>query len=165
MLSAKLAKKINEQMNLELFSALLYQQMSAWASSKSFEGASSFLYAHAKEELEHKQRLFNYLCDTGAMPVITALEAPQHDFKSLEDVFKKTLDQELFISKSINELVGAALEEKDFSSFTFLQWFVTEQHEEEKLFRTILEKLQLIGKDGHGLLVFDKELAQIHAAK
>ena len=91
MLSAKLAKKINEQMNLELFSALLYQQMAAWASAKSFEGASSFLYAHAKEELEHKQRLFNYLCDTGAMPVITAFEAPQHDFKSLEDVFKKTL--------------------------------------------------------------------------
>ena len=78
---------------------------------------------------------------------------------------RRRLDHELFISKSINELVGAALEEKDFSSFTFLQWFVTEQHEEEKLFRTILEKLQLIGKDGHGLLVFDKELAQIHAAK
>lgn len=165
MLTTALAKKINNQMNLELYSALLYQQISAWASAHSLEGTAAFLYAHAKEELEHKQRLFDYLSDTGSMPVIDAVKAPDHNFKSLADVFKKILAHEQFITKSINELVGAALDEKDFASFTFLQWFVNEQHEEEKLFKSILDKIDMIGKDGHGLLILDKELATIHAAK
>lgn len=165
MLTPDVAKKLNHQMNLELYSALLYQQMAAWASAHSFDGAAAFLYAHSKEELEHKQKLFSFMCDAGTMPVIEAVKAPDHQFDSLVDVFKKTLTHELFITKSINEVVDVALTEKDFCTFTFLQWFVSEQHEEEKLFKSIVDKIEMIGKDGHGLLVFDKELATIHAAK
>ncbi|WP_040976357.1 non-heme ferritin [Necropsobacter massiliensis] len=164
MLSANVIKLLNDQMNLEFYSSNLYLQMSAWCEQQGFKGAAQFLSAHAAEEMQHMRKLFTYLNETGALPVIGAINAPPHDFSSLKQVMELTYQHEKLITGKINELVGKTFEEKDFSAFNFLQWYVAEQHEEEKLFSAILDKLNLLGDDGKGLFLVDKDLANLASA-
>ena len=98
---------------------------------------------------------------TGALAVITAIEAPSHEYKSLKEIIELTYKHEKLITSKINELVGKTFEEKDYSAFNFLQWYVAEQHEEEKLFSGILDKLNLLGEDGKGLFLIDKDLGNL----
>lgn len=161
MLKNDMIAKLNDQLNLEFYSANLYLQMSAWCSDKGFEGAAAFLKKHSREEMEHMQRLFNYLSDTGAMPVLGTIEAPPVTFQSLNDVFDKTYLHEQNITCKINELADFALTSKDYSTFNFLQWYVAEQHEEEKLFKTVLDKMKMLEKSSNGLFLIDKDLARM----
>jgi ferritin len=154
-----MVEKLNEQINLEFFSSNLYLQMSAWCEDKGFEGAAEFLRVHAAEEMEHMQRLFTYVSETGALPILGAIEAPKHDFTSLGDVFRETYEHECMITERINKLAHVAFESQDYSTFNFLQWYVAEQHEEEKLFKGILDKLELVGENGQALFFIDKDLA------
>ena len=147
MLSSNVIKLLNDQMNLEFYSSNLYLQMSAWCEQNGFEGAAKFL--------------FTYLNETGALAVITAIEAPAHEYKSLKEIIELTYEHEKLITSKINELVGKTFEEKDYSAFNFLQWYVAEQHEEEKLFSGILDKLNLLGEDGKGLFLIDKDLGNL----
>lgn len=159
MLSKKIINALNEQLNLEFFSSNLYLQMSAWCEKKGFPGAAQFLLAHADEEMQHMRRLFTYLTETGALAVIGKIEAPQSSFDSLKEIFELTYKHEKLVTSKINELVDLTFQEKDFSSFNFLQWYVAEQHEEEKLFSGILDKFNLVGTDGRGLYHIDGDLA------
>ncbi|WMY94697.1 MAG: non-heme ferritin [Arsenophonus sp.] len=161
MLQKEMTKKLNEQLNLEFSSANFYLQMSAWCNYKGFEGASIFLRAHSQEEMSHMERLFNYLNDTGEMPILGHIDAPDKNFLSLKDVFEKTYKHEKKVTNEINILVDFSFKIKDFSTFHFLQWYVAEQHEEEKLFKSILDKFDLFGEDGKSLFLFDKELKRI----
>lgn len=161
MLTNDMTARLNEQLNLEFYSANLYLQMSAWCSDKGFEGAAAFLKSHSREEMEHMQRLFNYLSDTGAMPVLGSIAAPPVAFNSLADVFEQTYEHEQLITRKINELAHAAMTTQDYSTFHFLQWYVAEQHEEEKLFKAVLDKLALVGNSGKGLFFVDKDLAKM----
>ncbi|QPB42566.1 non-heme ferritin [Rodentibacter haemolyticus] len=161
MLSANVVKLLNDQMNLEFYSSNLYLQMSAWCEQQGFEGAAKFLSAHAAEEMAHMRKLFTYLNETGALPIISAIEAPSHVYKSLKEVLELTYEHEKFITNKINELVGKTFEEKDYSAFNFLQWYVAEQHEEEKLFSGILDKLNILGEDGKALFLIDKDLEKL----
>jgi ferritin len=154
-----MVEQLNEQINLEFFSSNLYLQMSAWCEDKGFEGAAEFLRVHAAEEMEHMQRLFTYVSETGALPILGAIEAPKHDFTSLGDVFRETYEHECMITERINKLAHVAFESQDYSTFNFLQWYVAEQHEEEKLFKGILDKLELVGENGQALFFIDKDLA------
>ncbi|AIR62788.1 non-heme ferritin [Cedecea neteri] len=163
MLKTEMIEKLNEQMNLELYSSLLYQQMSAWCSYHSFEGAAAFLRRHAQEEMEHMQRLFAYLNDTGSMPRINAIQSPYLEYASLDELFKATYEHEQLITRQINALAHSAMTSQDYPTFNFLQWYVAEQHEEEKLFKSVLDKLSLVGKSGEGLYFVDKELATLDA--
>ncbi|HGJ5873141.1 MAG TPA: non-heme ferritin [Arsenophonus apicola] len=158
MLQQEMVNKLNKQLNLEFFSANFYLQMSAWCNYKGFEGAAMFLKAHSQEEMGHMQRLFNYLSDTGEMPILGQIDAPTGKFYSIKEVFEKTYLHEQNITHEINALVDLALEIKDYSTFNFLQWYVAEQHEEEKLFKSILDKFELVGEDGKSLFLLDKEL-------
>ncbi|MFJ5407222.1 non-heme ferritin [Pectobacterium punjabense] len=164
MLKKEMIQKLNEQLNLEFYSANLYLQMSAWCGDKGFEGASSFLKTHSQEEMQHMQRLFDYLDDTGSLPVLGAIAAPPIDFDSLADVFKLTYEHEQLITAKINELAHAAMALQDYSTFNFLQWYVAEQHEEEKLFRSILDKLALVKASEGGLFFIDQDLKKMSAA-
>ncbi|MDX6914615.1 non-heme ferritin [Pectobacterium carotovorum] len=164
MLKKEMIQKLNEQLNLEFYSANLYLQMSAWCGDKGFEGASSFLKIHSQEEMQHMQRLFDYLDDTGSLPVLGAIAAPPIDFDSLADVFKQTYEHEQLITAKINELAHAAMALQDYSTFNFLQWYVAEQHEEEKLFRSILDKLALVKASEGGLFFIDQDLKKMSAA-
>lgn len=159
MLKTEMVEKLNEQMNLELYSFLLYQQMSAWCSYHSFEGAAAFLNRHAQEEKGHMQRLFDYLTDTGNLPQIKTVPSPFAEYGSLEELFRATYQHEQLITQKINELAHVAMTSQDYPAFNFLQWYVSEQHEEEKLFKSIMDKLALAGKSGEGLYLIDKELA------
>ncbi|MCS4533260.1 non-heme ferritin [Neisseria montereyensis] len=161
MLSTKIIDHLNDQMNLEFYSSNVYLQMSAWADSHGFEGTAAFLKAHAAEEMQHMQRLFNYLSETGATPQIGTINAPKADYNGLKDVFQTVYEHEKMITQKINELVEATFAEKDYSSFNFLQWYVAEQHEEERLFKSILDKLNLVGDDGKGLYYVDKDLSAL----
>ncbi|MBE5213235.1 non-heme ferritin [Pectobacterium sp. A535-S3-A17] len=164
MLKKEMIQKLNEQLNLEFYSANLYLQMSAWCGDKGFEGASSFLKTHSQEEMQHMQRLFDYLDDTGSLPVLGAIAAPPIDFDSLADVFKLTYEHEQLITAKINELAHEAMAQQDYSTFNFLQWYVAEQHEEEKLFRSILDKLALVKASEGGLFFIDQDLKKMSMA-
>ncbi|MFF0906323.1 non-heme ferritin [Proteus mirabilis] len=161
MLHQDMINKLNEQLNLEFYSANLYLQMSAWCDDKGFDGAAKFLKAHSREEMEHMQRLFDYLSDTGAMPLLGFIEAPPAEFLSLSDLFTKTYEHEKFITAEINKLAHLAMTTQDYSTFNFLQWYVAEQHEEEKLFKSILDKLAMVGDGGKALFLLDKDLSAL----
>ncbi|MEI6897459.1 MAG: non-heme ferritin [Psychromonas sp.] len=161
MLTPMMVEKLNEQINLEFYSSNLYLQMSAWCESSGFEGAALMLRNHATEEMTHMNRLFTYVSETGAVPILGAIEAPPHKFKSLKEIFTETYKHECLITKAINELTHVAFSTHDYSTFNFLQWYVAEQHEEEKLFKGILDKIKLVGEDGKALFWVDKDLAEI----
>ncbi|NMP16911.1 non-heme ferritin [Thalassotalea sp. Y01] len=161
MLKQPMIEQLNEQINMEFYSSNLYLQMSAWCEDAGFEGAAAFMRKHAIEEMQHMNRLFNYVSETGAMPILGAIEAPPHEFGSLVDVFKETYEHECLITERINALAHTAFTTQDYSTFNFLQWFVAEQHEEETLFKSIIDKIELVGADGHALFFVDKDLAEM----
>lgn len=158
MLSETMVDKLNQQIQREMYSSNLYVQMSSWCYHNGLNGCAEFLRKHAEEETDHMQRLFSYVNETGARAVVGEVEAPPSEFDSIEDVFKKTLEHERVITGHINDLASAALEEKDYSTFNFLQWYVAEQHEEEKLFKSIVDKIKVIGTEGVGLFQIDREI-------
>lgn len=164
MLSQKMLNKLNEQVNLEFYSSNLYLQMASWCEAQGMEGCSRFLRCHAQEEMRHMHKLFDYINETGAMAVIGTIKAPPQSFDSVRDVFQKTYDHECEITRKINELADTAFTEKDYSTFNFLQWYVAEQHEEEKVFKSTLDKIDMIGSEGKGLYFIDKEVARLAAA-
>ncbi len=163
MLTEKMIIRLNDQINLEFYSSNLYLQMSAWAANQGLEGAASFLKEHAAEEMQHMQKLFDYVLETGGMPVVGQLDAPKCDYKSIREVFEITLAHEKEITVAINKLVETAFENKDFSTFNFLQWYVAEQHEEENLFQGIIDKMDLLGGDPKNLFFIDREIAKLVA--
>ena len=161
MIKQEMAKELNEQINLEFFSSNLYLQMSAWCEDQGFEGAAEFMRKHALEEMDHMNRLFTYVSETGAMPILGSIDAPPHEFESLADVFQQTYEHECMITERINSLAHKAFVSQDYSTFNFLQWYVAEQHEEETLFKSVLDKINLVGQDGHALFFVDKDLAEM----
>ena len=165
MLSSTMTDRLNTQINLEFYSSNLYLQMAAWCDHKGYSGCAGFLKQHAGEEMLHMQKLFTYVTETGGLPVLGSIDAPPAQFGDLGDVFRKTLEHERFITSKINDLVASAFEEKDFSSFQFLQWYVAEQHEEEALFQSIVDKIQIIGLDGKGIYFLDKEIGKLTAQR
>ncbi len=165
MLNEKLINSLNKQVQLEMFSSNLYLSMSAWCAHKGLHGSAHFLQEHSKEELMHAYKLFDYINETGALAMIGEIPKPSSDYKNLKEVFQKTFDHEISITKSIFDLCSTALELKDFSTFNFLQWYASEQHEEEKLFKDILDKIEIIGIEGRGLFHLDREIANLSKIK
>jgi len=165
MLSEKILRLLNEQIGHEFYSANFYLAMSSWAGAKGLRGSAAFLEKHSDEEMTHMRKLFAYVNDTGAQAVVPELPRPPAEFASIKDVFAKTLEHEVFITAKINGLVDACLQEKDYSTFSFLQWYVAEQHEEERLFRSIVELLDLAGTEGRGLFLVDKEVGKLARPK
>lgn len=165
MLSKAMVKQLNEHVNLEFYSANLYLQMSAWTDLKGLEGCTAFLRAHAQEEMGHMHKLFNYINETGALAVLGGIMAPPSEFNSISELFERTYKHECFITGKINELVAFALQEQDFSTFNFLQWYVAEQHEEEYLFQQLLDKIKIIGEKESGLFFIDRAVAEMSRKK
>ena len=164
MLSQKMLDKLNEQINLEFYSSNLYLQMASWCEAQGLDGCNQFLRRHAQEEMQHMQKLFNYVNETGSMAILGAINAPPHQFESVRDVFQQTYEHECQVTQKINELADTAFTEKDYSTFNFLQWYVSEQHEEEKIFKSTLDKIDMIGMEHKGLYFIDKEIAKLTVA-
>lgn len=161
MLSEHMLDCLNQQINLEFYSSNLYLQMSSWCEFKGLEGCADFLKSHAVEEMEHMNRLFTYVNETGGLARLGQVDAPPFEFESITDVFQQTLDHEKHVTGKINHLARTSRDENDFSTLNFLQWYVAEQHEEERLFRSILDKIEMIGLTGNGLFLIDQEVAKL----
>jgi ferritin len=150
---------LNEQINKEMYSAYLYLSMAAHSSHRGLPGFANWFMVQYNEEMEHAMRIYHYVNDQGGKVTLKKIEKPLSSFKDPMDMFQKTLKHEQFITKSINDLVDLAIREKDHATQIFLQWFVTEQIEEEGNDNDIIAKLKLAGSKGNGLFMIDKELA------
>lgn len=162
MLSKKLEKALNNQIRIEAESSQVYLSMACWAEVKGLEGVAGFMYEHSDEERMHMLKLVKYVNERGGHATITDLKAPKKDFGTFQKMFQELYDHEIFVSNSINELVHITLEEKDYATHNFLQWYVAEQIEEEALARTVLDKINLIGNDKGGLYLFDRDVQLIN---
>jgi ferritin len=158
MLKASIEKALNKQIQVEAESSQIYLSMASWAEKQGFEGVAAFMYAHSDEERFHMLKLMKFVNERGGHAQVSALKAPPLSFGSFKEMFKTLFDHEVKVSQSINDLVEIALSEKDHASHNFLQWYVSEQIEEEALARNILDKINLIGDDKGGFYLFDNDI-------
>ena len=161
MLTKKVEKALNDQIRVEAESSQVYLSMASWAEVKGLEGIAQFMYKHSDEERMHMLKLIKYVNERGGHAIVTDLSAPKTEYGSFQKLFQELYEHEIFVSNQINELVHVTLQEKDYATHNFLQWYVAEQIEEEALARTILDKIKLIGNDKGGLYLFDRDVQQI----
>lgn len=159
MLTTKIQRELNSQVNKEFFSAYLYMSMAAYFQSIDLLGFANWMTVQAKEELIHAEKFYNFIHERNGTVVLEAIEKPRTEWKSPLAAFEGVLEHEIFITNSINNLVNIALEEKDHATNIFLQWFVTEQVEEETNSTEIIKKLKLMKDFPGGVYMLDKELA------
>ncbi len=162
MLKEKVLKALNEQINAEQYSALLYLSMSAWFEDKGFPGFANWMYVQYQEELTHANKIFKYVVERSGKVELKAIEQMPVKFESVLQVVEKTLAHEQHVTELINNLVDVAVEARDHATQSFLQWFVDEQVEEEANVTEILDSLKLIEGEsrGNGLFMLDRELRQ-----
>lgn len=160
MLSKRLEDAINKQINAELWSAYLYLSMSTHFSSKGLPGFANWFEMQFHEEQGHGMKLMNYMVAKGSKVELMPIDKVDTSWDSVLAAFEDTLAHEKVVTGLINELVSIAREEKDFATDNVLQWFVSEQIEEEDSVQTIIDALNLIGNEGHAIYMLDKELGQ-----
>lgn len=155
----KLVKAINEQINKEIYSAYLYLAMVAYFESESLNGCAKWMKIQAKEEMGHAMKFFEFLHDRGQRVELESIAKPDSSFKSVQDVFEKTLEHEQEVTASINNLFKIAQDVKDSAAEVLLHWFIEEQVEEEKSAMEILGKLEYVAdKKSSALLILDQAL-------
>jgi ferritin len=159
MLSKKMVDSVNGQINKEIYSAYLYLAMAASAEASGYKGAAVWLKVQYHEEMVHAMKFYEYVMDQGGGLKLMAIAEPQTKYSSLLEIFEKTLAHEQVVTKSINDLMELAIQEKDHASQALLAWYVTEQVEEEKNATEILQTLKMIGSNTSALYLYDKELA------
>lgn len=158
MLSDKMQDALNDQLNFELYSAYIYYSMAAYLESVDLPGFSHWMRIQVQEELTHVDKFFRFIHERDGRVILKAIDAPGREWKSPIDAFQEAYEHEQIVSGRINKLVDLSLKESDHATNSFLQWFVTEQVEEEATVKSIIQQLKLAGKDGHGLLMLDREL-------
>jgi ferritin len=160
MLSPAMQDAFNEQVKNEFFSSYIYLSMAAWFDDRNLPGMAKWMRVQAREEALHAMKLFDHLLDRNARVKLRAISQPPVDFASPLDVFEQALKHEMAVTASIHNIYAQAVQEKDFASSVFLDWFVREQVEEEKQGALVVEQLKMVGEDRPGLLMLDRELAQ-----
>ncbi|OYQ33158.1 ferritin [Flavobacterium cyanobacteriorum] len=163
MLSEIMQSALNEQIKVEAESSQIYLAMASWAEVKGFEGIATFMFKQSDEERQHMLKLVKYVNQRGGHAVISALEEPRLDYTSFKTLFTQLYRHEVRVSECINILVDISLSEKDYATHNFLQWYVSEQIEEEATARVILDKIDLIGDDKGGLYLFDNDMKNFSA--
>ncbi len=159
MLSKELEQALVTQLNREYHSAYIYIGMSVYCSKEGYNGCSNWFLIQYQEEISHGMKLFRYLEEQDANIELPSIEGVEVEFDSLIDVFEKSLAHEQYMTKSLNELSDMALKSKDHATYNLLQWYVTEQVEEEATVKEIIDNIKLIGDNGYGLYSMDKELS------
>jgi ferritin len=159
MLSKPLQKALNDQIGKEFYSAYVYLSMSAYFQSQNLPGCAHWMRMQYQEEIAHALKLFDYLHDREGTVTLQAIEQPHVKFASALDVFQQALNHEKKVTASINDLYALAHKESDYATQVALQWFVTEQVEEEKNAGGIVEQLKMVGENRVALLMLDRQLA------
>ena len=161
MLSPKVETALNQQIKMEGSSSNFYLSMAVWAEQNGYAGVSEFLYKHSDEERFHMLKLIKYMNERDGNVVIPSFEQPKSDFSRVTELFEELYSHETAGTRSIGELVGVCLDEKDFTTHNFLQWYVSEQLEEEALAKTIMDKIKLMGDDQSAWYHFDRDIANL----
>ncbi len=164
MITKRMEEAFNGQLNKELYSAYLYMAMSSYSDSVGLKGFANWFMVQYHEEMLHAMKIHEYIRKQGGKVRLVSIAEPPADFESPLDMFEKTLAHERFITRSINDLVDLSISEKDHASHIFLQWYVTEQIEEEQNDTDIIAQLKLVGtgpESNIGLFLIDKELATL----
>lgn len=159
MISEKMSEALSQQINAELYSAYLYMAIASYTNELSLKGATNWFMIQVQEEMAHAKKMYDYVESQGRRPALYAIDQPPAEFKSLLDAFDHTLAHEKKVTGLINDLANLALEEKDHATHIFLQWFITEQVEEEETASEIVNRLKMAGDSGPGLFMVDGELA------
>ena len=160
MLSKKMLKALNKQIQEELYSGYLYLAMSAYLTDQNLNGFATWMRMQAREEDSHAMKIYQYIIEHNGQPLVPELQKPPRDFKGPADIFKQALDHERHITACINDLVDLAQKEKDKATESFLQWFVDEQVEEENQVVEVIKQLNIVKDDGPGLWMLDQEMGQ-----
>jgi ferritin len=154
----RIESALNAQLNFELRSAYAYLAMSAYCEAESLAGFAHWLRTQSKEEVDHAMKFYNFIVDRGGRVGLSDLGQPKGDFSSPLEVFKESLDNERAVSRAINDLYSLTARENDYATQAFLNWFVTEQVEEEKTVEGIIDDLTRVGQSGEALYLLDKDL-------
>lgn len=163
MLPKRVEEALNDQIKMEGLSSNFYLAMASWAEENGYAGVSGFLYKHSDEERFHMLKLIKYMNERDGKVVIPAFEQPRSNYNNVKELFEELYGHEVKVTESIGELVGICLEEKDFTTHNFLQWYVSEQLEEEALAKTIIDKIKLMGDDKSAWYHFDRDISGISA--
>lgn len=158
MLSNEIESALNQQLKIEAASSHLYLAWASWAENSGYPGIAQFMYAHSEEERQHMLKLLHYINERGGKAIIPELEKPTIRFANISELFQNLLKHEKGVTKAINEVVGLCLNERDYSTHNFMQWYVSEQLEEEALATDLLDKLNMIGNDRSGMYMFDRDI-------
>ena len=160
MLNQKIQDAFNKHLNSELYSSYLYLSMTSYFESQNLKGMANWMKIQVQEELIHVMKFFDFINERDGNVILTQVEAPKIDWKSPLEAFEKTYEHEIMVTGFVNELVNLTIRESDHAANTFLQWFVTEQVEEESSSKTIVDKLKLVGDNSVALFMIDGELAR-----
>jgi ferritin len=158
MLSDRLQDAINRQINSELYSSHLYLSMSAYFESLDLNGFAHWMKLQFEEETAHALKLFDYVNDRDGRVTLHSIDQPQVEFESPHSVMRSALEHERLVTSMINDLYALAISERDYPTHVLLEWFVSEQVEEEKVLNEIVAHMDLIGNDGTGLIIMDQRL-------
>jgi ferritin len=159
MLSKKILKALNEQITKELYSSYLYLQMAAWFDHNTLPGFANWMKVQAQEETAHAMIFYNYVSERGGLIDLGAIDKPTSGYKTAKDIFAKTCEHESLVTSSINNIMSLAIEEKDYATKARLDWFISEQVEEEANAAELLGKITRIGEEGNAIFMLDKDLA------
>ena len=160
MINKAMQDAMNEQINKEFFSSYLYLSMAAYFEQRNLAGFAHWMRIQEVEEREHAMKFYNFILERGGKVTLKALEAPKIEWKSSLELFEEAAAHEAMITASINALYELAMKEKDYPALTMLQWFITEQVEEEKNAADIVANLKLIEDRGTAVLMLDHRLAK-----
>ena len=159
MMSRSMQEALNNQVKLEAASSHAYLAMASWSEIQpGLDNVGEYFFQQSEEERMHMLKLMRFINERGGFALVPTLEQPIVTFKGLKSMFEYFLEHEITVSNSINELVDMALTEKDYATHNFLQWYVSEQIEEERSARVLNDKLELIGDDKSGLYLFDRDI-------
>lgn len=161
MLKKSIEDICNRQVEREFYSSLLYLSMASWTETKGYSGIANWLYEQAEEEKEHMLKFVRYINERGGHAILPALEKPPIEFGDINKMFDSVLEHEQYISASINDIVALAVKENDFATNNWIQWFVSEQIEEESSVQDIIDKLNLVGK--HNMYMFDRDILSMRS--
>lgn len=157
-----MTKALNQQIGLEGYASFLYLSMATWCGNEGLDGCANFMHRQSAEEREHMLKIFEYMGEVDAVALTPSIDQVPLKFDSPQKMFETVYKHEQKVTKSINDLLKIAKNENDYSTENFLQWYISEQREEENLMRSILDKIKLIGKSPMTLYYIDKEVEAIN---
>ena len=159
-ISKRIEDLLNAQFTREMYSVNLYLSITSYFADLQLDGFANFFRIQAQEEMQHAMKQFDYVHTVDGKVTISAIAAPQTAFASIKDAFEVSLKHEQEVTRRIHEIVKAAIEESDFATQSFLQWFVTEQVEEESLIKNIIRKLEMVSDNSSAMYLLNEELAR-----